>query len=143
VIGHTMNLVSTQADARNLKILWNKPSCDFTINGDREKLIQIIINLLVNAIQASPSGGSIRIRCGLEKRGKQNYTFISISDDGPGIPEDLKEKIFNPFFTTKEQGTGLGLSITSRIADEHRGFIEVSNIPPHGADFRVFFPSQV
>jgi signal transduction histidine kinase len=65
---------------------------------------------------------------------------VDVEDTGPGIPPELQEQIFNPFFTTKNEGVGLGLSIVSKIVDEHRGWIRVVSGPGGGARFRVFLP---
>ena len=67
---------------------------------------------------------------------------ITFQDTGPGIPADLREQIFNPFFTTKETGVGLGLSIVSKIIDDHRGWIRVTSEPGKGACFQVFLPEE-
>jgi two-component system nitrogen regulation sensor histidine kinase NtrY len=77
------------------------------------------------------------------REGSRRGVLIEIEDNGPGIPVDLREQIFNPFFTTKKSGTGLGLSIVSKIIDDHRGWIRVSDLlsgQPHGTCFKVFLP---
>ncbi len=86
--------------------------------------------------------GTVEIRCSSSSsRGKHRYAVISILDEGPGIPEENREKFFNPFFTTRENGTGLGLSVAARIVDRHGGFIETENREEGGAIFSVFLPS--
>jgi signal transduction histidine kinase len=67
---------------------------------------------------------------------------ITFQDSGPGIPPELREQIFNPFFTTKKEGVGLGLSLVSKIVDDHRGWIRISSEPGKGACFRVFLPAE-
>jgi two-component system, NtrC family, sensor histidine kinase HydH len=66
---------------------------------------------------------------------------IALSDTGPGVPAELHEQVFNPFFTTKREGVGLGLSIVSKIVDDHGGWIRVQSSPGEGACFRMFFPA--
>jgi len=100
-------------------------------------LNQVWTNLLDNAIDAVPKGGHITIRSA--KEGDQ--AMVEIVDNGPGIPQELREKIFEPFFTTKEvgQGTGLGLDTTYRIIRDHRGDIRFESEPGH-TQFRVYLP---
>jgi len=106
---------------------------------------QVFINLIQNAYDAmSETGGKLRVSIAAAERGEQRGIEVRIEDSGPGVPSDLREQIFNPFFTTKKTGVGLGLSIVSKIVDEHRGFIELSerrSIPGEsGACFVVFLP---
>lgn len=110
------------------------------INCYPGKLSQVFMNILSNAMQSISNKGKVQITT------KADYTnsqiFISIADDGSGIPEKIKEKIFEPFFTTKEagKGTGLGLSITYGIIQQHRGNIEVNSKPGKGSEFIITLP---
>ncbi|HSV93886.1 MAG TPA: ATP-binding protein, partial [Desulfobacterales bacterium] len=108
------------------------------IPGDESQVRQVLINLVLNAIQAMPAGGrlSIATRC----RGGE--VLIRVADTGPGIPADIREKIFLPFFTTKDvdQGTGLGLSVAHGIVKAHRGRITVGGRPGEGAELTVALP---
>jgi PAS domain S-box-containing protein len=113
--------------------------------GDANQLIQVFLNLVVNAEQAIREvreGGTIRVRMGRGAAGEPTV-WASIQDDGPGIPPDILEKIFDPFFTTKRpgRGTGLGLSISMAIVREHGGEIEVQSAPGGGAVFLVTLPA--
>jgi C4-dicarboxylate-specific signal transduction histidine kinase len=65
---------------------------------------------------------------------------VTVEDSGPGVPPELREQIFNPFFTSKKDGVGLGLSIVAKIVDDHRGAIRLDSDTTHGARFRLFFP---
>jgi len=107
---------------------------------------QLFINLIQNAYDAmSDTGGKVRVCIAASDRGKQHGVEVRIEDSGPGIPRDIREQVFNPFFTTKKTGVGLGLSIVSKIVDEHRGSIELTDrdsIPDgSGACFAVFLPA--
>ncbi len=104
------------------------------------RLHQVVLNLLMNAIDASPEGGKVVIRTYGEPEGKA--VVIEVDDDGPGVAPEIRERIFDPFFTTKPlgQGTGLGLSISYGIVHEHGGTIEVLSSPSGGARFRVRLP---
>jgi two-component system sensor histidine kinase PilS (NtrC family) len=112
------------------------------VEGDAEQLKQVVWNLVRNAVQATPAGGRVTIE-GFERvRHGTRYAVASVRDSGDGIPAGNLEKIFNPFFTTKEGGTGLGLSISQRIVHQHKGFIEVRSSPGEGAVFSVFLPAS-
>jgi two-component system NtrC family sensor kinase len=113
----------------------------FTI-GNGNQIQQIIVNLLVNAMQAIGKKGSVTVSTGAGQPGRVQ---LSVSDDGPGVPSEIAGRIFEPFFTTKPegQGTGLGLSICYRIADEHGGTIRQEAVPEGGACFVVDFPAAL
>ena len=113
---------------------------ELRVRGDKENLTLVLMNVLLNAIQASPHGGVVTIRCTAEMRRKQAYCAMIVQDQGPGVPEELRERIFDPFFTTRDGGSGLGLSIAARIVDAHGGFIEVTTGSQGGAVFRIVLP---
>ena len=104
---------------------------------------QAFINLIQNAHEAmEESGGVLRVEV---TRGAQNGrrgVTVRLTDSGPGIPDELREEIFNPFVTTKKTGVGLGLSIVSQIVDGHHGSIRVERGPAGGASFVIFFPLE-
>jgi two-component system sensor histidine kinase HydH len=103
---------------------------------DAELLERVISNLLLNAAQASPSGGAITVKT----RRVDSTVEISVIDRGSGIDPKNLENVFNPFFTTKADGVGLGLAIVSKIVDEHGGHIAVESTPGEGSVFRVSLP---
>jgi two-component system sensor histidine kinase AtoS len=105
---------------------------------DREQMKQVALNLLLNAVQAMPKGGTLTLRGRNSEDGQ--WIRISIQDSGMGIPSEDINKLFDPFFTTKEGGVGLGLSITHRIIDQHHGKIEVESTPGEGTLFTVWLP---
>jgi two-component system NtrC family sensor kinase len=108
--------------------------------GNANQLQQIVVNLVVNAIQAMPGGGRIVVATGTAGPGRVRF---GVTDDGQGISEEVSKRIFEPFFTTKPegQGTGLGLSICYQIAEEHGGSIRADNAPGMGACFSVELPA--
>jgi len=110
------------------------------VEGDAEQLNQVLWNLVRNAIQATPRGGTVTIDLFTQIRHRQRYAVTTVSDTGKGIAPDIIGKIFNPFFTSKVEGTGLGLAISQRIVHYHRGFIEVRTSPGAGSVFSVFLP---
>lgn len=107
---------------------------------DGDLMERVFANLALNAYEAMGAvGGKLRVAVATssDEKGGVEITF---QDSGPGIPAELREQIFNPFFTTKETGVGLGLSIVSKIVDDHRGSIHVTSEPGEGACFKVFLP---
>lgn len=109
---------------------------------DAELCEKVFTNLILNAYEAMPQGGKLRVStCASRSNGRRGVE-IEIQDTGPGIPAEVREQIFNPFFTTKKEGVGLGLSIVSKIVDDHRGWIRVTSGPDEGACFRLFFPAE-
>jgi PAS domain S-box-containing protein len=106
--------------------------------GDRSRLEQCLINLVANASDAMPAGGRTTLRTGRDGAA----VWFEVSDQGPGIPPALRERVFEPFFTTREGGqhAGLGLTVVQRIVEEHAGRITVTSRPESGTVFRVVLP---
>jgi PAS domain S-box-containing protein len=111
-----------------------------TVQGSSEHLIQAVLNLTINAIQAvsQKGGGTVRVAT----RSRDDGVEICVSDDGPGIPSAIRDHVFDPFFTTKNpgEGSGLGLSITYDIIREHQGVLELRSEVGKGAEFTVRLP---
>lgn len=103
---------------------------------DSEQLRQVMLNLILNATQAMPSGGVIA----LSARPHESGVEILVRDEGSGIPEADLDKIFNPFFTTRKEGTGLGLSVVHQIVIQHGGHVAAARNPDRGMTFSLFFP---
>jgi signal transduction histidine kinase/putative methionine-R-sulfoxide reductase with GAF domain len=108
------------------------------ITVDKEQIKQVILNLLMNAIQAMPAGGELSLGGRFSK--DAYWVELTIQDSGIGIPQGDLEKLFDPFFSTKEGGIGLGLSIAHRIIDQHHGKIEVDSTPGKGTRFTISLP---
>jgi signal transduction histidine kinase len=106
------------------------------IAADEDHLFQIFLNLFLNAVEAMPNGGNIRVT--RDRRGSEMR--IAVSDTGAGIPKDIQDKIFNPFFTTKEHGSGLGLAKVFTIMESHHGRVEFSSAHGRGTIFTLAFP---
>jgi polar amino acid transport system substrate-binding protein len=114
---------------------------------DKQQILQVLVNLLNNAVDALPEHGKIRVATGVrvmedaqEGNGSRRYGVIEVADNGPGIPAAVRNRLFDPFFTTKKEGTGLGLSISQKIARDHGGIITVSSIEGKGTTFQVNLP---
>jgi PAS domain S-box-containing protein len=107
---------------------------------DPEKLEQVLINLLINAAEASQEGGEISVRTGLVSLDGSEVAEIAVEDTGHGLPVDAEEEIFRPFYTTKSKGTGLGLANVKRIVEAHGGWVEAGNRSLRGCSFKAFLP---
>jgi signal transduction histidine kinase len=108
---------------------------------DPEGVKQLFINLLKNAVQASPIGGEILVSLALEARDEPEIV-VRVRDHGPGLPAEMRERIFDPFFTTKDHGLGIGLYLCHKIASLHRGRVEAVDPMGEGAEFAVFLPVE-
>lgn len=147
----TMELLAGQFSAAKVKTRLERAEALPKVSGDADRLQQVLINLLLNAVQAMPDGGAVvvetrflkRTRPGLEGSVEQAFVTFSVRDTGKGVPDDIREKIFDPFYTTKEGqgGTGLGLAVCSGIVKEHDGWIDVENNEGGGTVFRVYLPA--
>jgi two-component system NtrC family sensor kinase len=108
------------------------------VNG--HQIQQVLLNLLTNAVDAMPAGGSLRVETGVTG----STVWLQVADSGPGIPADAREQVFEPFFTTKERGkgAGLGLAICRQIVEAYRGTIEFRDSPGGGATFEIRLPLE-
>jgi two-component system, NtrC family, sensor kinase len=111
-------------------------------SGDADFLEQVLVNIFRNAVQAMKSSGILKIELGESVRDGGNFAVVKVSDTGMGITPENIEKIFDPFYTTKDigEGTGLGLAVSRRIVEEHGGTIEAANITNGGALFTIYLP---
>lgn len=111
------------------------------VKADPEQLKEVLVNLIINACEAMGEGGKIEI---LEEEGKTepigHVAVIRVIDNGPGMPESIREKVFQPFFSTKEEGTGLGLSIAARIIEDHHGCLNLRSREGKGTTFTITIP---
>lgn len=113
----------------------------FTFEADPDLLYRAFVNLFANALQAMPHGGTLRVRTALTNGNMRSPRMeLIIQDTGPGIPPDVRKKIFNPFFTTREKGSGLGLAIVQNIIDSHHGEIEVDSEEGKGTAMIIRLP---
>ena len=122
--------------AAKLRMVFPRGPAPVLARGDEAKLRQVVVNLLTNAVDATPEGGEITLLAAYEGR----RAVATISDSGPGIPEALRGKLFEPFFTTKPRGTGLGLAIAHAIVDAHGGELRFDPAPAVGARVTLACP---
>ncbi len=138
VIHESMVLTRKQAKFKDVGLSYDLADNLPQLAIDKDKIQQTIINLTLNAIEATPTGGQIRITSGLIEGA--NQIQVKVIDTGEGIPAENLSKIFDPFFTTKENGTGLGLAITHGIIEQHGGTITAESIVNKGTEFTIVFP---
>jgi two-component system, NtrC family, sensor histidine kinase HydH len=141
VVDQAVALVKPQADVRQVALRVEVGESVPMVEGDKDKLTQILLNVLLNAVQFSPAGSTAEVRVQQKVLAHGTYAVITVADEGPGIQESDRERIFDPFFSTRENGTGLGLSIASRLIDEHRGYIDLVPDRKRGAAFALHFPA--
>jgi two-component system sensor histidine kinase HydH len=138
VVGQTIPLVEREAASQGVAVVKELSDGKALIMGHADSLKQLLLNLMLNALQAMPDGGVLTVKTGtVAGRG-----YLKITDTGPGIPENDLETIFEPFFTTRESGTGLGLAIVHRIVLDHGAEIRVESSPGAGTAFVVRFPTE-
>jgi PAS domain S-box-containing protein len=138
IIKTSVQLLKLKAASCGIQINVDLPDLLPRVLGDHDRLRQVLLNLMLNAIQAMPDGGAIRITATLE----QNVVQLQITDSGKGIPEDQLERIFQPFVTSKEGGTGLGLAICERLLEAMNGTISAHSSSGEGATFLVRLPTM-
>jgi signal transduction histidine kinase len=129
-------VLSSEAQKNNVTIQVECHGSTPAVNGDAAMLRQALLNLAINACQAMPHGGALRLVCA-QARGRVE---VRVEDTGVGIPPEHLGRIFDLYFTTKDQGTGIGLSMVYRIVQLHDGEIEVESTPGRGTTFRVLLP---
>jgi len=130
------DLIDAEIGDRDIEIIWeNSANKDLQIPG---KLEQIVFNLLKNAIEVLPDGGTVAFKMYFDGANLN----IEISDNGPGIPSSIRNQLFDPFFTTKPNGTGLGLWVVYRLTQNLEGIIEVQSEQGHGTTFHVSIPAE-
>ncbi len=138
VMTRVLDLLQGEAERRGVRLeraLETVPR----IAGDEERLRQVVMNLALNAMEAVPAGGVVRVSC---RSGTDGLVDILVDDSGHGVPPDLRSRIFEPFFTTKAQGSGLGLPIVHAIVTQHGGIIQVEDSPDGGARFVLRLPRE-
>ena len=146
LVAHLLLFLETSLRAQGITPVFRAPAAPVLVTGDPAQLHQALLNLLMNAMQAMPRGGRLRVRLG---RGRQPAdggpvpVMLLIADTGVGITPEAAGRIFDPFYTTREAGTGLGLPIADKIVREHGGSIRFASRPGHGACFVVLLPAAV
>ena len=142
-VGEVIGILAAQAAAHNVTLKTSLIPQPLIVKGDRVQLEQVILNLVLNAIDALGEAGTdnrrIKVRSRLIEEGTAE---ISVSDNGPGVRPDILKQIFEPFFTTKQGGMGMGLAISRTIVEAHGGRLSAENRAGGGAIFRLTLPVQ-
>jgi signal transduction histidine kinase len=131
-----VTLTTNDARQRGVTLIFEPPGDELAITGDGEKLRQAFLNIVINALQATPTGGNVTISA----LHTENTCVISFNDTGSGIDLETREHIFEPFFTTKPDGTGLGLAVTRKIIEAHGGTLEVRSEIGNGTTVVIALP---
>ena len=142
VVRKAVSLVEEQARDQKVRISTRFQEGLGTATVNPGQIQQVVVNLLLNAIQAMPDGGKVEVSAGLHSHGEQAGLLLRLADTGPGIPDKDKTRVFEPFYSTKPSGTGLGLAISSKIVKEHGGHIAIRDHEPQGTIVEVFLPAQ-
>ena len=135
-VEHAVMLARQQVLSKPIKIEFQQAPDLPEVEHDSDQIHQVLLNLLLNAVQAMEGAGTVRVEVGSQ----EDYARVVVSDTGRGISPQHLPNIFRPFYTTKGNGTGLGLSLARRIAEEHHGRIEVSSVVGKGSKFTVLLP---
>ncbi|HEV7999781.1 MAG TPA: ATP-binding protein [Planctomycetaceae bacterium] len=145
LVGQVLDLVASRASRQGIRVSCSAPeNQNISVRADMGQVRQVLLNLLLNALDAVPEGGTISVEIDTSAsagNGSPGWVTIRVSDTGRGLPSDLGPKIFEPFVSTKPTGVGLGLSICKRIVESHGGQIAAVNRPAGGAEFTIRLPS--
>lgn len=153
VIQRILDLVSARAAQQQVCLSNCLPENPVEIRADREQIRQLLLNTVLNALDAVGHGGEVHLSLSLDNESEgneadlpieqeQRWATIRVRDNGPGVPHELGERVFDPFVSTKETGLGLGLAICRRIAEAHHGHIRASNTSEGGALFSIRLPLE-
>jgi signal transduction histidine kinase len=138
IIEHTVNLLQSQADAKHIVLLIDESINGYFINGDKDQLTQVFLNLIINALQHTPQHGQVKMSAKI----KSNQIDIRVCDNGVGIPDEKKQSVFEPFITGRQDGIGLGLTVVQQIVLAHQGKIFITDSSNGGTCFHVVLPLQ-
>lgn len=130
-------LARPELEAKEIRVVRAPAGALPQVRADSDLIVQVLLGLLSNAADAVPRGGEVR----LDARALRDEVEIGVADTGPGVPENLRGRVFEPFFTTRDKGTGLGLAVARQIVEAHAGRIDVAERPGGGALFRISLPA--
>jgi signal transduction histidine kinase len=139
VLGDVLALAAEELSTHNVTLVSRLPSRPLMANIDADLLKQAVLNVIQNGAQAMPQGGRLRVTLEEERK----VALLRVADEGPGIPDEIREKIFDLYFTTKSEGSGIGLAMTYRILQLHYGSVQVQSEQGCGAEFQLRIPLAV
>jgi signal transduction histidine kinase len=147
VVTRVLDLLAGEAERRSITVerRFEEEADGVRVAGEEERLRQVLVNLVLNAVEASPDGGTVWVSLATEAADPAlgepiPRVVLNVDDTGPGVPESARDRIFEPFYTTKARGSGLGLSIVHAIVAQHGGTVEVGRAPGGGARFQLRLP---
>jgi signal transduction histidine kinase len=140
LIEDTIVLIRLKLAQGKIHLHFQPPNPSPVVEGHKGQLQQVLLNLLLNSMQVMPNGGEITIRCATEDRNGIPVVHIDITDTGHGIPDEIRDRVFDSFLSGRPDGTGLGLAIVERILRSHHGGIAVLATSPKGTTMRVTLP---
>ena len=135
LLAETLDLVAPQQRARQISLCVAEDGCKVSVQASAVHLQRALLNLVFNALDAAPQGGHVWITCRQDR--SDDWVHVDVADDGPGVPPELAQRIFDPFYTSKDTGTGLGLAIVHRVAEAHGGSVKVTARQGGGAVFTL------
>ncbi len=136
MLENTVRLVAPQAAQQQVKITLSEPASDVPlVPMDAEKFEQAVLNLVINALEAMPGGGSLTLRAGV----RESWLCVEVTDTGPGIAPEVQKNLFQPYFSAKSTGTGMGLALSEKLIGQHGGHIDYQT-GDDGTTFRITVP---
>lgn len=142
VVDNALQLLEHRLKSYDVDIIVSRNQFMPLVEADPEQLKEVLVNIIVNACEAMPTGGTVTIEEEVITERHGQTAIVRICDTGPGIPESIRERVFQPFFTTKDEGTGLGLSIAARIIEEHGGRLNATAEDGKGGSFVIALPKK-
>ena len=130
-------LIGPEFERRKIGVTWDPPDEPVQVDGDKNQIEQVVVNILQNAMEAIGSDGTLTIRLS----GDGAAPELTVRDSGPGIPADVARMLFTPFYSTKKDGQGIGLTLSREILSQHGFDFSLVNVAEGGAEFRVVFRS--
>jgi signal transduction histidine kinase len=140
IAADTLVLVRLKLAQSNIRVSFEPPAHSVVVEGHKGQLQQVLLNLIINSMQAMPEGGEITLRLTTDGRDSGSHAILEVTDTGPGIPDAIRGRIFDSFLTGRPDGTGLGLAIAKRVLLGHNGDIELVSSSHSGTTMRVRLP---
>jgi two-component system sensor histidine kinase HydH len=136
VVARALTLAGAEISSKRLRLARDEAPGLPVVRADADLVCQVLVGLLSNAVEATPTGGEVTVRA----RASNGTVELAVADSGPGVAPELRTRVFDPFFTTRPGGTGLGLAVARQIIEAHGGRIEIGERPGGGACFTIRLP---